>query len=172
MGVGPVCWTSLPLAFWSGGWATFPTCGMVPYTGNYTNLATAGCWTRRGSPLLPAKCNTCQTKGSCFGSEQTPGLEWPRPSNFMFGRVITFLGTEATLMRGRELWKGCIVGPKYENLGISGVRNTKLRFSQGLSSHCPWWGGWWWRWKAVLLELWSLVQGTLSIGGLLHSWES
>ena len=32
MGVGPACRTSLPLAFPSGSWATFPTCGTVPYT--------------------------------------------------------------------------------------------------------------------------------------------
>ena len=32
MGVAPVCWTSIPLAFPSGSWATFPTRGTVPYT--------------------------------------------------------------------------------------------------------------------------------------------
>ena len=32
MGMGPVCQTSLPLAFPSGGWATFPTHGLVPYS--------------------------------------------------------------------------------------------------------------------------------------------
>ena len=30
MGVGPVCWTSHPLAFPSGSWATFPMRGTVP----------------------------------------------------------------------------------------------------------------------------------------------
>ena len=32
-GRGPVCWTSHPLAFPSGSWATFPTRGTVPYMG-------------------------------------------------------------------------------------------------------------------------------------------
>ena len=31
VGVGPTCWTSLPLAFPSRSWATFPMCGTVPY---------------------------------------------------------------------------------------------------------------------------------------------
>ena len=30
-GRGPVCWTSHPLAFPSGSWATFPMRGKVPY---------------------------------------------------------------------------------------------------------------------------------------------
>ena len=33
MGVGPACQTLHPLAFPSGSWATFPTCGTVPYRG-------------------------------------------------------------------------------------------------------------------------------------------
>ena len=32
VGVGPVCRTSHPLAFPSVSWATFPTCGTVPYS--------------------------------------------------------------------------------------------------------------------------------------------
>ena len=44
MGVGPACQHRSPLAFLSGGWATFPTRGTVPLTGgnwlvtNYSSL--------------------------------------------------------------------------------------------------------------------------------------
>ena len=38
MGVGPACWTSLPLAFPSGSWATFPMCGTVLCTPSWPEV--------------------------------------------------------------------------------------------------------------------------------------
>ena len=43
MGVGPACWTSLPLVFLSGSWATFPTYGPTVTTRVHALAETTAC---------------------------------------------------------------------------------------------------------------------------------
>lgn len=180
-GVSTMC---TPTILWSFRWTTF----QCPHTDEMTSLffsplltlGRAGnhswlshCWMLdEGSPLLPAKCSTYQTKGSCSGSEQTPGLEWPRSSNLMFGMVITFLCTEDNCHERQRTVQRLYSGTKIWKPGHFRCKKYQVQILPGFSSHCLWWGGWWLRWKAVLLELWSFVQGALPIGELLNSWES
>lgn len=76
--------------------------------------ATAGCLAR----ALSTSTGPMQypwDQNSCSGSEQTPGLEWPRPSNLMFGTVTTAPGTEGQchenqrtvqrLCSGTKMWR-------------------------------------------------------------------
>lgn len=64
------------------------------------------------SPPLPAQCGTCGTNGSCSGSEQMPGLEWPRRSDLMFRHVTTFLGTQGKCHESQRTVKRLCLGVK------------------------------------------------------------
>ena len=50
MDMGPACQPRSPLAFLSGGWATFPTLGMVPHI-TPLQIASPGCCLLLTDPL-------------------------------------------------------------------------------------------------------------------------
>lgn len=96
------------------------------------------------SPPLWARCGTCGTNGSC--SEALSRCQgWSDPgARLMFGSFTPFVATEGNCHESQRTVKGPCSGSNMRHLGVPGVRNTKLRGSQGFSPHCIWvcvWGG-------------------------------
>ena len=74
MGVGPACRILHPLAFPSGSWATFPTCGTVPYKAILSLslsflIKISGC--QSVPPTLPREHFSSALRGGVGGSDPT-----------------------------------------------------------------------------------------------------